>query len=321
MLDFLPPVEFAVVYGSGVYKQNNYAAAGSKKAPTIDMIVGVNDGASWHEQNLTRNPHHYASTLRYCGPNIICRVQDMGAGVFYHPIVNVTDAASLKYGVVSVDKLTSDLEDWNTLFCAGRMQKPTLVIKGTDTVDTAQKMNLRSAISTAVLLLPEHFSPMDLFVTIAGLSYRGDPRFDFGAENSRKVDNIVEGNIPGFVELYAGHIRAHPWIEGTDVRTCEDVRDRTLRRSIGRTGGQEGNWINEIRPYLPIGLYEELKKQNLQSIRNDDGPLLSESVHSSIYNIVRRSAFPQYAKGVLTAGLAKSMAYVKAKLEKGAARK
>ena len=55
----------------------------------------------------------------------------------------------------------------------------------------------------ALLLLGDTFTELDLYMSVAGLSYAGDFRMGVG-ENPNKVSNIVMGNIPGFRALYHG---------------------------------------------------------------------------------------------------------------------
>ena len=62
--------------------------------------------------------------------------------------------------------------------------------------------NLTNAVRVALLLLPERFTEEDLFLKIAGLSYRGDFRMRINAENPHKVYNIVYAQMDAFRELY-----------------------------------------------------------------------------------------------------------------------
>lgn len=50
------------------------------------------------------------------------------------------------------------------------------------------------------------FTLMDLFLSITQLSYKGDVRMKFKAENPNKVRNIVEPNFEHFLDYY------EPWI-------------------------------------------------------------------------------------------------------------
>jgi translocator assembly and maintenance protein 41 len=50
-------------------------------------------------------------------------------------------------------------------------------------------------------MLPERFTEQELFLKIAGLSYRGDFRMIFG-ENPHKVFNIVYAQHNAFKEKY-----------------------------------------------------------------------------------------------------------------------
>lgn len=82
------------------------------------------------------------------------------------------------------------------------MQKPVRVLRPYEPLAEPQRANLEGALRAALLMLPEAFSDFQLFAAVAGLSYRGDFRVTFGAENPRKVTNIVEGNLPLFHSLY-----------------------------------------------------------------------------------------------------------------------
>jgi mitochondrial translocator assembly and maintenance protein 41 len=101
-----------------------------------------------------------------------------------------------------VDNLCSDLLNWNTLYLAGRMHKPLRIIKDDARVRLTQQVNLTSAVRAALLTLPAEFSQTQLFETIAGISYRGDPRMVLPGENRGKVGNIVRKQSPQFRELY-----------------------------------------------------------------------------------------------------------------------
>ena len=85
----------------------------------------------------------------------------------------------------------------------GRMQKPVRVIQPYDALDQPIATNLLNATKASLLMLPESFSDFELYTMIASISYRGDFRMTFGAENPRKVKNIVSASLPQFHQLYA----------------------------------------------------------------------------------------------------------------------
>ncbi|XP_008589596.1 PREDICTED: mitochondrial translocator assembly and maintenance protein 41 homolog isoform X5 [Galeopterus variegatus] len=76
---------------------------------------------------------------------------------------------------------------------------------------SALDKNLKSAVTTAFLMLPESFSEEDLFIEIAGLSYSGDFRMVVGEEKS-KVLNIVKPNVAHFRELYGSILQENPQV-------------------------------------------------------------------------------------------------------------
>jgi hypothetical protein len=64
----------------------------------------------------------------------------------------------IKYGVIEVQHLVKDLEDWSSLYIGGRMQKPVVQLLHNPRVQRAQLRNFRSALTAALLLLPGEFS-------------------------------------------------------------------------------------------------------------------------------------------------------------------
>ena len=74
----------------------------------------------------------------------------MGFGVLLHQVV--------KYGVIRKDALCRDLQQWDTLYTAGRLQKPVLTLQADEDVVTASRQNLLSALTASLLLLPKRFS-------------------------------------------------------------------------------------------------------------------------------------------------------------------
>ena len=100
------------------------------------------------------------------------------------------------------------------------MHKPIRIIKDDARVRLTQQVNLASAVRTALLLLPEKFEERQLFETLAGISYSGDPRMALPAENRSKVQNIVAKQSPQFKELYQRLVNGLPgvhWAAGSGL--------------------------------------------------------------------------------------------------------
>ncbi|CAJ1412611.1 unnamed protein product [Effrenium voratum] len=108
-----------------------------------------------------------------------------------------------KYGVITFADLLQDLENWRSLYIAGRMQKPHLLTWHRDAADAQQRLdvavvkNRRSALAAALLSASEEsLSVASLLSSVVGLSYGGDIRVGL-AENPNKVRNIVNAQLPG----------------------------------------------------------------------------------------------------------------------------
>ncbi|VFV20008.1 Hypothetical predicted protein [Lynx pardinus] len=167
---FPEELSLAFAYGSGVYRQ--VGPSSDQKNAMLDFVFTVDDPVAWHSKNLKKNWNHY-SFLKVLGPKIITTVQNnYGAGVYYNPLI-MCDGRLIKYGVISTSILIEDLLNWNNLYIAGRLQKPVKIVAMNENVAlrSALDKNLKSAVTTAFLMLPESFSEEDLFIEIAGLSY------------------------------------------------------------------------------------------------------------------------------------------------------
>lgn len=328
---FKAPIRFAFAYGSGVFHQKGYSQ-GTKK-PMVDYIFGVSYAQHFHSLNLTNHWDHY-SFLRRLGSGVISHVQTgYGAGVYFNPYVEV-NGIMIKYGVVLLDDLCDDLNNWTNLYLAGRMQKPVKILRDHAQVRMANQKNLYSAVRTALLLLPEKFTEQELYTTIASISYMGDPRMSFG-ENPKKVENIVNAQLPHFRRLYTPFIERLPNISFTSASalTNPDVR-ASLVQDLDPI--KRGNMVRRLPSKFRASLYWQYRRSlgsaaSLDPAQPHDesstygtefdrqiaaDPNLAMEVGKSIKATVSWPSTSQSIKGVFTAGPVKSWSYVSEKLNK-----
>ena len=184
--------------------------------------------------------------------------------------------------------------------------------------------NLEAALHTALLLLPPKFSERDLYVSIAGLSYTGDPRFTIGAESSSKVNDLVDGNFDGFRALYQTAIDRSDWVERvSDTNRAGPSSNITPRRhymfcrsdkwTTARVGTEADGSSGEILACLP----QNLRRHMSDAQREDLDGQLSVGVTSALARIVKRTMLVQNLKNVVAAGISNSLRYLLAKLRKG----
>lgn len=114
----------AIAYGSGVLQQTGYDPSESR---TVDLILGVSNGPTWHEEILQTKANHYSHLGKFFGGNIIGKIQNYGGGRLYYNAGVKIKGVSLKYGVISVKNLLDDLCNWTNFYMAGRFQKPVCI--------------------------------------------------------------------------------------------------------------------------------------------------------------------------------------------------
>lgn len=331
-------ITHAIGYGSGVFAQtlpstsndisknrpDETIKSGNDDLPMIDLILAVDDPLAFHTQNLSLHSHHYATLARSLGPNFISWAQccSLGAKLYFNPLVSVNLQSGtahertrmIKYGIVTTDDLLQDLEQWEFLYVAGRMQKPTLLIEGNDQIIEAQHFhNLKYALSASLLLLSHEVQnnknnentvslPINtVFEQIARLSYSGDPRMAVGGEDPRKVEKLVHspGQANRFFDLYKDQL--------VDLEHMGVISISTGKGKLESTRHVE--W-NQNDPSAHKLLWERMP-QRLRGGR--EIALLG----SAIASIVAPAARGQSIKGVLTAGIGRSLRYAGAKFAKG----
>jgi len=301
-------IECAFAYGSGVFQQADNNPA---KENMVDFIFVVNDPASWHHSNLEKHPSHY-SFIRHFGPDFLATLQcNFGANVYFNPNVDF-EGRVIKYGVISKVHFLEDLKDWKTLYISGRLHKPVLKITGFDSGNILQiyNENLCSAIRTSLLMLPEQFQEIDLYLAIASLSYLGDFRMIFG-EDKNKVRNIVLPNLDKFRALYRNTLKIMPNISISGSGCSQDMNPST--RLLSLKSLPSSLKANLLR-YSQAAQFDITDSACKMLVQNNDR--CSSLVSKSVGNIVRYSSITQSLKGLLTAGFSKSASYSLRKVQK-----
>lgn len=363
---FRAPIRYAFAYGSGVFPQSDpdkmdpsslsphpnppeavkkWQKSGGK---VIDFIFGVTYTEHWHSLNLTQHRDHY-SFLGSLGSGIVSRVQDtraFGAGVYFNPYVTV-NGILVKYGVVNLDTLCRDLSTWDTLYLAGRLQKPVKILRDDPRVRLANQVNLISALRTALLMLPSEFTEHDLYTAIAGISYMGDPRMKLG-EDPHKITKIVSYQLPNFRLLYTPLIENLPNVHFRDAKQASIGWRQDANTNAKLVQDMEpikrGNMVRRLPTALREKLYfayqkkfgisgrefnkifEAQKDEDEKSFKKKQGGDFEQRIASQddirkqvgqvIQKTVKWPSIGQSLKGILTAGPVKSYRYAKEKRKK-----
>lgn len=298
---------YCFCYGSGIFKQ-----LGKTGNPMIDLVLVVNNSCNFHEDNLSQRRWHY-SGLKYAKPSTISKVQEhWGAKIYYNTLIHSAEEnVTYKYGVISREDFITDLLDWCHLYISGRLHKPVAVLHQCTDEETlnALRNNLFSAVHVALLTLPETFTEVEFYQTIANISYRGDFRMWLG-EDKNKVKKIVLPQIDYFRELYQNVISSL-----TDFLYIPDPKvSTTCQQNVS----PEARWhhLNNL-PGVPqkelvkyfnkLGRARKDTEEVLQTMSYD--PDVGGVLAKILEKIVLSSSIRQSLKGILTAGVVKSVKY------------
>lgn len=268
----------------------------------------VDDPVSWHEANLARNRVHYSLLARAGAPAVVAVSERVGCGVHWNAYARLSTGQTIKYGVVRTDSLVRDLTTWDALYVAGRLHKPVRVVASDARVAAAAQTNLRSALAAALLLLPPEFSEAQLHAQLVGLSYGGDVRLAFGAEDPHKVGRIAAGSAPALRQLYTGAVAAaaaglwslpaRRWAQKADAAAREALLRQLPRSLLRRLAPEAGEDAAAAAASVAAS------------------PQPAARVRAALAATVRASSARAAVAGLLTAGLGGATRYAAQKFAK-----
>ncbi|KAJ7644146.1 mitochondrial matrix Mmp37-domain-containing protein [Roridomyces roridus] len=309
---FDAPIRYAFAYGSGVFEQDGYPAGAD--APMLDFVFAVTHPGHFHSINMQQHPSHYTLHARVLGSSYVSTVQEMNPGLWFNAYVPM-NGVTIKYGVTTVDNLCSDLLNWRSLYLAGRMHKPLRIIKDDARVRLTQQVNLTSAVRAALLTLPADFSETQLFERIAGISYLGDPRMLLPAENRSKVANIVRNQGPQFKELYHRLVVGLPGVHWP-AHLSAIQQDTTAHARAAHLRKLPSNLLTGVRNNYSSTTPSYEADESAYWIWLAGDERLPAVLGEELRQIVRYPATVQSLKGIVSAGLGKSVRYGAAKIGK-----
>ncbi|KAJ4371515.1 Mitochondrial translocator assembly and maintenance protein 41 [Neocucurbitaria cava] len=329
ILKQFPPITYAFAYGSGVFPQSAATASRATQSPhpdppeailkwqkgggkMIDFILTPKFSQHFHSLNLREHRDHY-SFLGTLGSGVVSHVQDRyGAGAYFNPYITV-NGTLIKYAVVNFETLLRDLTDWDTLYFAGRLHKPVKILFEEPNIRVANQRNLLSAVRCSLLLLPPTFTEKELYSTITGLSYQGDPRMQFGTiAKSGWMDNpgldlkLSQDMDP---ERRANMVRRLP----------KKFREKVYFQYRGKFGISGRDYQEMLESSKDEDAKGSLKKQVAGAFdkRIAGETDLPQMVTKAINQTVKWPSTVQSLKGVLTAGPSRAWRYLAEKREKG----
>jgi len=136
---------YAFSYGSGAFPQIGYNY--QNKIPMIDLIIVPKNTYEFHFENIKQNKFHYSKIARFLGPNAISWVQKKTTGVYFNTNIILENNIEIKYGIADYEMLKKELSNWNSLFLAGRMQKPLkIIIENDKEITNLIKENRKKAV-------------------------------------------------------------------------------------------------------------------------------------------------------------------------------
>lgn len=306
----------------------------------IDLIIVVQDALAFHQANLEQNPSHYAfhywlpnnnnnttTTAQWC---TWWQRRSPPAWLGRNPGVYFLLTDKFKYGVVQIDDLCADLQFWTCLYLAGRMHKPILPLMTTREqqeqqqslsahnyeriVHLQQTVNLPAALAMSLWRLststsdsnvnnnnPRHVSDTQVYAQIAQLSYTGDFRVAYGAEDPQKITRLVQGpgQLQRFQALYA---EAAATLQERGILSIESSTTTIDPKGTIDKDTTTTHWTWDASPSSLAFLQSQI-------------PLPPPPYH--LHKIVAPAARYQSFKGIVTAGPSRAWKYAIRKLTKG----
>lgn len=294
-VETLPKTVSVKAYGSSIGYQSGYKANEKKQ---VDLIVVVDDIKKFYEENLKKNGYMYGLTPKLYFKYAKSKTLRKGAGICYTTDINYGQD-SFKMGVIEKADVLDDLLNWKTYYIAGRFQKEMYTAQMDDEIELANEQNKRNALTIALLLLEkENPTLQDLYEKICSLSYMGDSRKSFKAEDPRKIQKLASGSKEHFDREYTNK---------TDLFTVS--KNGILKIDYAKTLESMSN--------LPNNLYEKIVDEIGNKRIEDSIPTIRKVIVDYLTTIIKKSSMAQTLKGLKTTGPIKSIRYAVEKFKKG----
>ena len=195
----LPDVVAVKAYGSSIAYQSGYSKDEKKQ---VDLIVIVDDIKKFYAYNLKKNGYMYHLVPKVYFSVASADQLKSGAGICYTSHINYMGDV-FKMGAIEKQDVLNDLLHWNTFYMAGRFQKEMYTSVYDDDIELANKINKKNALIVALLMLDkEKPTTLDLYESLCSLSYMGDSRKKFKAEDPNKVKKLASGSYEYFNKEY-----------------------------------------------------------------------------------------------------------------------
>lgn len=286
-----PQVTAAFGYGSGVFKQTGYD---EKSLPQIDMILVVEDVRKWHQENKKKNPGDYSWTGACILSSPLVERMSGKTHIIYQSNIEEEDGV-YKYGMISLDNFLKCMGTWESFYVPGRFQKPLLPIIMNEQIERFIWNNRKAAVIAAACFLPEKATCFELYMHLCSLSYFGDSRM-YIAENPEKVKNIVTGSYDRIHEIYL------PVLESCAFLQLEGEALTVSKEALTDA-------VEQLPQALASYLQENVEdRQDLDAVQN--------GIRTFLEKVNFNESVGQTAKGLVSNGLIRSVAYVIPKLKK-----
>lgn len=294
-IETLPNVVSVKAYGSSIAYQAGYKENEKKQ---VDLIVIVDDIKEFYDENLKKNKYMYKLTPRIYFKHAKSKNLKKAAGICYTTDINYGQD-TYKMGVIEKIDVLEDLLNWKTFYIAGRFQKEMFTAKADEQIEKANEINKRNALTIALLLLDKNKPKLtDLYEKICSLSYMGDSRKSFKAEDPNKIKKLASGSREHFDKEYT---------KKTDLFTVD--KNEYIKIDYEKLY----KMIDKLPIDLKIKISDEVGTKKLSESITE----IRKGIEDYLTAIIKKSSMGQTKKGILTTGPKNSLGYALAKLKKG----
>ena len=294
-IETLPKVESVKAYGSSIAYQSGYKANEKKQ---VDLIVVVENIKKFYEENLKKNGYMYNLTPRLYFKHAKAKSLKKAAGICYTTDINY-GMDTFKMGVIEKKDVLDDLLNWKTFYIAGRFQKEMFTAVEDEEIEKANIINKKNALTISLLLLQKDKPKLiDLYEVICSLSYKGDSRKSFKAEDPKKIIKLATGSKEHFNKEFRDKTTLFKYDKEENIKI-------------------DYNSVLKMIEFLPDALKEEIKKETNNEINMDNLEKIRKAINKYLEKIIKDSSLGQTKKGILTTGPKNSITYAISKLKKG----